>query len=86
MKTKGKKMKNKITEREQWVLDNPEFYTVVRYRPNRVFYRFKTYKEAIKKARILWKETSHIFMPLVYAVRETGQTNLNNRKFLNERV
>ena len=76
----------KIDQREQWVLEQPEFYTVVRYRPNRVYYKFKNYKEAVKKARELWKETSHIFMPLVYAVRKTAQTNLNNRTFLNGRI
>lgn len=80
-------MKNKVDQREQWVLENPEYFTVVRYRPSpRLYYKFKTYKQAIIKARELWKETSKIYMPLVYAVRETAQANLNNRKFLNGRI
>ena len=79
-------MKKKKDEREHWVLEKPEYFTVVRYRPSpRLFFKFKTYKEAVSKARNLWKETSKIYMPLVYAVRETGQANLNHRNFLNGR-
>jgi len=76
----------KIDSREQWVLEQPEFYTVIRYKPSpKLYFKFKTYKEAVSKARNLWKETSKIYMPLVYAVRETAQTNLNHRNFLNGR-
>lgn len=72
-----------LSPRDEWVLEQPEFFTVVQYRPSpRKYFKFSNYKLALKHALKLWYDNGKFYMPLVYAVRETAQANLNHRKLL----
>lgn len=71
--------KNSIyNERDLWVLEKPDFFSITNYR-NKIKLKARTYKQALKKARKVsgnrWYNQC-----LVYAVRESAQTNLNHRK------
>jgi propanediol dehydratase small subunit len=71
------KNKNKFTDRDLWVLQKPDFFSVIHYR-NKIRHSVSSYKEALKLARKIgdtWQNQC-----LVYAVRDTAQINLNHRK------
>lgn len=71
------KSKNKFTDRDLWVLQKPDFFSVINYR-NKIRHSVSSYKEALKLARKIgntWQNQC-----LVYAVRNTAQINLNHRK------
>lgn len=71
------KSKNKFTDRDLWVLQKPDFFSVIHYR-NKIRHSVSSYKEALKLARKIG--TSWQNQCLVYAVRDTAQINLNHRK------
>jgi hypothetical protein len=70
-------------ERDLWVLEKPDFFSITNRR-NKIKLKARTYKQALKKARKVsgnrWYNQC-----LVYAVRETAQTNLNHRKIYKTR-
>ena len=71
------KSKNKFTDRDLWVLQKPDFFSVLHYR-NKIRHSVSSYKEALKLARKIgntWQNQC-----LVYAVRDSAQINLNHRK------
>lgn len=71
------KDKNKFTDRDIWVLQKPDHFSIVHYR-NKLKFKVSTYKEALKLARKIgdcWQNQC-----LVYAVRDSAQINLNHRK------
>jgi hypothetical protein len=67
-----------FNERDLWVLEKPDYFSITNRR-NKINRKAKTYKKALKLARKVsgnrWYNQC-----LVYAVRETAQTNLNHRK------
>lgn len=73
----------KLNPREMWVLDKPEYFTVISYRPKRQYFQVPTYKQAIKLfLQAKKKSTTGLYLPLVYAIRGNGMANLNHRKTL----
>lgn len=71
------KEKNKFTDRDLWVLEKPDFFSIIHYR-NKLKFEVSTYKQALKLAREIgdcWQNQC-----LVYAVRGSAQINLNHRK------
>jgi len=71
------KSKNKFTDRDLWVLQKPDFFSVIHYR-NKIRHSVSSYKEALKLARKIGNSWQN--QCLVYAVRDTAQINLNHRK------
>jgi hypothetical protein len=71
------KNKNKFTDRDLWVLQKPDFFSVIHYR-NKIRHSVSSYKEALKLARKIGNSWQN--QCLVYAVRDTAQINLNHRK------
>jgi hypothetical protein len=71
------KDKNKFNNRDLWVLEKPDYFSVIHYR-NKIRHNVSCYKEALKLARKIgdcWQNQC-----LVYAVRDSAQINLNHRK------
>ena len=71
------KEKNKFTDRDLWVLKNPDYFSIIHYR-KKLKHKVPTYKEALKLARKIgdcWQNQC-----LVYAVRGSAQINHNHRK------
>jgi hypothetical protein len=69
--------KNKFTDRDLWVLEKPDYFSIIHYR-NKLKFKVPTYKQALKLARKIgdcWQNQC-----LVYAVRDSAQINLNHRK------
>jgi len=69
--------KNKFTDRDLWVLEKPDYFSIIHYR-NKLKFKVSTYKQALKLARKIgncWQNQC-----LVYAVRDSAQINLNHRK------
>ena len=69
--------KNKFTDRDLWVLEKPDYFSIIHYR-NKLKFKVLTYKQALKLARKIgncWQNQC-----LVYAVRDSAQINLNHRK------
>ena len=69
--------KNKFTDRDLWVLEKPDYFSIIHYR-NKLKFKVATYKQALKLARKIgncWQNQC-----LVYAVRDSAQINLNHRK------
>ena len=69
--------KNKFTDRDLWVLEKPDYFSIIHYR-NKLKFKVTTYKQALKLARKIgdcWQNQC-----LVYAVRDSAQINLNHRK------
>ena len=69
--------KNKFTDRDLWVLEKPDYFSIIHYR-NKLKIKVPTYKQALKLARKIgncWQNQC-----LVYAVRDSAQINLNHRK------
>ena len=69
--------KNKFTDRDLWVLEKPDYFSIIHYR-NKLKFKVPTYKQALKLARKIgncWQNQC-----LVYAVRGSAQINLNHRK------
>ena len=69
--------KNKFTDRDLWVLEKPDYFSIIHYR-NKLKFKVHTYKQALKLARKIgdcWQNQC-----LVYAVRDSAQINLNHRK------
>jgi hypothetical protein len=69
---------NCFTDRDLWVLEKPDFFSISNRR-NKIKRKAFSYKKALKLARKIsgnrWYNQC-----LVYAVRESAQTNLNHRK------
>jgi hypothetical protein len=69
--------KAKISDRDLWILEKPDYFSVIHYR-NKIRHNVSGYKEALKLARKIgdcWQNQC-----LVYAVRDSAQINLNHRK------
>ena len=69
--------KNKFTDRDLWVLEKPDYFSIIHYR-NKLKFKVPSYKQALKLARKIgncWQNQC-----LVYAVRDSAQINLNHRK------
>lgn len=69
--------KNKFTDRDLWVLEKPDYFSIIHYR-NKLKFKVPTYKQALKLARKIgncWQNQC-----LIYAVRDSAQINLNHRK------
>ena len=69
--------KNKFTDRDLWVLEKPDYFSIIHYR-NKLKFKVPTYKQALKLARKIGKCWQN--QCLVYAVRDSAQINLNHRK------